>query len=87
VVGCKIVLLESPILMKGKQMKYAFRRLLAGIVIVPLVAVAYFVLYVGLVAWGAEPNATPIEVWNNGLMIGVVATLVFAGSALVKAGK
>lgn len=68
-------------------MKYAFRRLLAGIVIVPFMAVVYFVGYAMLVGLGAEPTATPSEVWNNGLVIGVIATLVFAGSALVKASE
>lgn len=65
-------------------MKFVFRRLLAGIVIVPLVALAYFVFYALLVGLGADPTATPSEVWANGLMFGVLATLVFAGSAVAK---
>jgi hypothetical protein len=65
-------------------MKYAFRRLLLGVVIVPLVAVVYFVFYAVLVGGGAEPTSTPIEVWNNGLMFGVGATLVFAVSAVIE---
>jgi hypothetical protein len=73
--------------MKGKQMKYAFRRLLAGVVITPLVAIAYLVGYALLVGAGAEPTSNASEVWTNGLVLGVMVSLVFAGSALVKAGK
>ena len=67
-------------------MKFMFRRLLLGVVIVPLVALAYFVLYALLVgvSIGGLPTTTPSEVWANGLMFGVVATLVFAGSAVAK---
>jgi hypothetical protein len=66
-------------------MKYAFRRLLAGIVIVPVVAIAYLFGYAMLVGLGAEPTASASEVWSLGLLFGVIATLVFAGSAAVKA--
>ena len=68
-------------------MKYLVRRLVAGVVIVPVIAVAYFVLVALLIAGGAGANATPLEVWNNGLWAGVIATLVFAGSALFKGGN
>ena len=68
-------------------MKYAFRRLLAGIVIVPLVAVAYFAGCVVLIGLGAEPHGTPSEVWALGLMFGGVATLAFAVSALFERGN
>ena len=87
VAGGRIVLLESPILRKGKQMKYAFRRLVAGVVITPLVAVVYLFVYAGLVGLGAEPTASASEVWTNGLWLGAFVSLAFAGSALVKAGK
>lgn len=68
-------------------MKYAFRRLLAGIVIVPLVAVIYFVGCVMLIGLGAEPHGTPSEVWALGLMFGGMATLAFAVSALFERGN
>lgn len=68
-------------------MKYVFRRLLAGVVIAPLVAVVYLVGYALLVGAGAEPTSNASEVWTNGLVLGVMVSLVFAGSALVKAGK
>jgi hypothetical protein len=65
-------------------MKFVFRRLLAGIVIVPLVALAYFVFYALLVGLGADPTATPSEVWANGLWLGGFLTIVFAGEVLVR---
>lgn len=65
-------------------MKFMFRRLLLGVVIVPLIAVMWFVFYAVLVGGGAEPTSTPSEVWNDGLMFGVVATLVFAVSAVIE---
>lgn len=65
-------------------MKFMFRRLLLGVAIVPLVAMAWFVFYAWLIWCGADPTATPSEVWANGLWLGVIATLVFAGEALVK---
>lgn len=65
-------------------MKFVFRRLLLGVVIVPLIASGYFVVYALLIGGGAEPTATPSEVWNNGLMFGVVSTLVFAVSAVIE---
>ena len=67
-------------------MKFAIRRLLAGVVIVPAIAGTYFVGYASLVGAGATPTATPSEVWNNGLLFGAVATLWFSLSALVKKG-
>ena len=67
--------------------KYVFRRLLAGIVITPLVAVAWCVVYVGLVAFGAGQVHTISEVWSNGLVIGLMASLVFALSAIKVKGN
>jgi hypothetical protein len=58
--------------------KYTFRRLLAGVVIVPVVAVAWFLGYAVLVGLGAEPTDTPQGVFGSGLMLGVIATLVLA---------
>lgn len=58
--------------------KYTFRRLLAGIVIVPAVALAYTLLVAMLYAMGAGWSGGVASAWSNGLMIGVVATLAFA---------
>lgn len=58
------------------QIKYIIRRAIAGIVIVPATAVAYFVGYALLVGAGAGATSTPQEVWNNGLFLGFYVTIV-----------
>ena len=58
--------------------KYTFRRLLAGIVIVPAVAVVYTLLVAMLYAMGAGWSGGVVSAWSNGLMFGVLATLAFA---------
>jgi len=58
--------------------KYTFRRLALGIVIVPVVASAWFAFVAVLIGLGAEPTDTPSGVWANGLGLGVMATLVLA---------
>jgi hypothetical protein len=55
--------------------KYTFRRLLAGVVIVPATAVVWFVIYAGLVGLGATPTDTPQGVFGQGVFIGVVLTI------------
>jgi hypothetical protein len=67
--------------------KYVFRRLLVGIVITPLVALSWCVLYVGLVAFGAGQVHTISEVWSNGLVMGLMVSLVFAVSAIKGKGN
>jgi hypothetical protein len=67
--------------------KYVFRRLLAGIVITPLVALAYLVGYALLVGAGATASSTANEVWSNGLVFGAVLSLVFALSAIKAKGN
>lgn len=66
----------------GEKMKYVFRRLLAGIVIIPAVAVAYVIGCGMLIALGAKDSG--INYWNTGLELGVLVTLVFAVSVLGK---
>jgi hypothetical protein len=58
--------------------KYTFRRLLAGVVIIPAVALVYTLLVALLYAMGAGWSGGVVVAWNNGLMIGVMATLAFA---------
>lgn len=65
-------------------MKYVIRRAVAGVVITPLVASLWFVLVAGLIMLGGEPNATPLEVWNTGLLGGVFVSLLFVGNAIWK---
>lgn len=63
-------------------MKYRIRRLVAGVIATPVIAGVYFVGYVMLVGLGATPNATPIEVWNNGLWLGAFMTVCFVFARL-----
>ena len=66
-------------------MKYVFRRLLLGLVIVPFVAVAYFGFFATMVGFSyGVPSILVGEVWNNGLMLGSLITLVFSLEVLVK---
>ena len=65
-------------------MKFVIRRAVAGVVITPLVASVWFVLVAGLIVLGGEPNATPLEVWNTGLVGGVFVSLVFVANAVWK---
>ncbi len=58
--------------------KYVFRRLLAGIVITPLFALAYLVGYALLVGAGAGASSGASEVWANGLWMGALASVMFA---------
>jgi hypothetical protein len=66
------------------KMKYVFRRLLAGIVITPVVACLWVVLIALMVAWGAEPSLSVREYFYHGLVIGTIASLWFAISAYGK---
>lgn len=65
-------------------MKYVFRRAVLGVVLVPLVAVAWVFIYAVLVGLGAEPQSSPREVFNDGLFVGVVLELFFVGDAVLK---
>ena len=67
--------------------KYVFRRLLAGIVITPRVALTYLVIYIGLVVMGAGQTSSVSEVWSNGLVFGLMVSLVFAVSAIKGKGN
>jgi hypothetical protein len=62
--------------------KYVFRRLLVGIVITPLVALAYLIGYALLIGAGAGAGSNASEVWANGLILGAMVSLVFALSAI-----
>jgi hypothetical protein len=62
---------------EGNEMsiKYVIRRAIAGIVIVPAVATAWFVIYAVLVGLGATPTSSPAEVWGMGVMLGITLTV------------
>lgn len=65
-------------------MKFVIRRAVAGVVITPLVAGVWFALVVDLILLGGVPNATPMEVWNTGLGMGVIVSLWFVAGAVRK---
>lgn len=58
-------------------MKFVIRRLLVGVLALPLVAGAYVFGYIGLIAVGAEIGASIEEIWHNGFLIGIVSALAF----------
>jgi len=64
--------------------KYVIRRLVAGIIITPLVALVWLFGIALLIGAGAEPTATANQVWLDGLWLGVAVSVVFAGSAWSK---
>jgi hypothetical protein len=60
-------------------LKFVIRRLVVGLVALPLVAGLYVVGYgigIGLTGSGASLS----EAWANGLMIGLVVAIAFAGA-------
>lgn len=61
-------------------MKFVVRRAVVGFLSVPLVAGVYTLFFTWLVLAGGEPNATPEQVFKNGIGLGVVVAvmLVFA---------
>jgi TM2 domain-containing membrane protein YozV len=65
-------------------MKFVIRRAVAGVVITPLVAGLWFALVVDFILLGGVANATPMEVWNTGLGMGVIVSLWFALGAVWK---
>jgi hypothetical protein len=65
-------------------MKFFVRRLLAGVVIVPLTAVAYVLVCALLIGLGAGQNESVAGYFGIGLWFGVGLTLVFAFDALRK---
>lgn len=63
-------------------MKYVFRRLLAGVVIVPAVALAYTFICVVVIALGMPATSNTLaDCWQSGLLAGVIFTITFAVSA------
>jgi hypothetical protein len=62
--------------------KFVIRRALAGILITPMVAGTWVLVYGLLVANGAGQAHTLGEVWTNGLVLGGIISLVFACSAI-----
>jgi hypothetical protein len=58
-------------------MKYVIRRLIVGIVSIPVVAGTYTALYLFLILAGGEPNQTLEQTFNFGIVIGVTTAIFF----------
>ena len=67
-----------------KPLEVVARRLLASVVILPSVALAYIIGFGLLVGLGAEQGVSTSQILNNGIMLGAIASLWFALSALTK---
>ncbi len=60
-------------------MKFAIRRLIAGVIAIPVVAGTYLALYLFILLAGAEPSDTVENVFFAGVKIGITlaVALVF----------
>ena len=58
-------------------MKFVIRRAVVGVLAIPMVASAYFVIYAVLVGLGSQPSQAPTEVIYTGLWIGGVIAVLF----------
>lgn len=58
-------------------MKFVIRRAVVGVLAIPMVASAYFVIYAVLVGLGSQPSQSPTEVIYTGLWIGGVIAVLF----------
>lgn len=65
-------------------MKYVIRRFVFGIVLAPIVALAYTALYAYLVLIGGNPNSSLVEVLTTGLVIGLGIALLVQFPKLIK---
>lgn len=68
-------------------MKYVFRRIVAGVVIVPAVAIAWVLFHAGLIFLGADPVAPASEVFVHGLVLGAFVELLFVLDYVWKVSK
>lgn len=59
-------------------MKFVIRRLLVGVIALPLVAGAYVFGFLGLMMLSNDFSLSIAEIWNNGLLIGSVVAVAFA---------
>jgi uncharacterized membrane protein YccC len=60
-------------------MKYAIRRLIAGVIAIPVIAGTYTAFYLFLILAGAEPTMTLEETFGTGINIAIAlaVALVF----------
>lgn len=68
-------------------MKYVVARVLAGIVIVPAVAVAWVLTHAMLIGLGAGQVANASEVFIQGLVLGVFVEFLFVMDLAWKGNK
>lgn len=65
-------------------MKFVIRRLIAGVILTPMVALAYTAIYAYLVLIGGTPTSSVGEVITTGLVIGLVLATLLQIPTLVK---
>ena len=63
---------------RRNEMKYVIRRAVLGAIAVPVVAGTYVFIYVLLGSLGNSLSVSLDEIWNNGLLVGVVSAIAFA---------
>jgi hypothetical protein len=63
---------------RRNEMKYVIRRAVLGAIAVPVVAGTYVFVYVLLGSLGNSLSVSLDEIWNNGLLVGVVSAIAFA---------
>ncbi len=59
-------------------MKYAIRRLIAGVIAIPVVAGTYTAFYLFLILAGGEPTMTLTETFNTGVNIAISLAISLA---------
>jgi nitrate reductase NapE component len=62
----------------GQEMKFVIRRAVAGLLLVPVVAVAYVAGYAVLVGLGAEATTDLAGAFSTGLFFGAIVAVGFA---------
>lgn len=59
-------------------MKFVIRRLIAGVIAIPVVAGTYTALYLFLILAGGEPGMNLEETFRTGVTIGMTTAVFFA---------
>ena len=68
-------------------MKYVFRRALVGVILIPVVAMVWVLFSAILGMLFALPMSSVNRVWNDGLWLGLLATIMFAVFPLLNKDK
>lgn len=64
--------------------KFYFRRVVAGIIVIPMVALMYVVGVALLIAYGATPSFSADAAWATGLLLGVATEVGLVLAKVVK---